>query len=386
MTKCNLSDAKLSAFAQVAGIKRNVLSPLKSEKSDMGSVPELDDAQKKAVEVALQPKCVSKLHTLFYNDALEILLCAGRGEMCVLVGRENEDNFLSTIKKEDIAATVLAGLAETDTEQRDESAAKMSTDSFLLLLALTDAYRRRYMEGLLSHKLPDASIDPQMLYTIMEEAYTSPDTRWLLPFVLMAMEFPEITDIRAAMDGLCTCGIMDGASFSLTGDGERFANELMYRLTATHLVSLRVRGATLMQEEVLLLRTRDSLWCASLGDDVTQFTLSSAEAYKLIRDMLEEMDEPPENAEKRPLTTRESSAASIPGNNAWLCVCGSMNNGIFCPNCGRCSVPMRKDGIDMPPAASPSAPIRQTRPAYCQNCGARLSDGVFCENCGAKIE
>lgn len=370
MTKCNLSDAQLFAFSQAAGIKRNILSPLTSGKSDAGSVPELDDAQKKAVKAALQPKCVSKLHTLFYNDALEIMLVAGRGETCVLVGRENGDNLFSALKKEDIAATVLAGLAETDGEQSDESAVQMSADSFLLLLALADAYRRRYMEGLLSHKLPDDSIDAQALYTTMEEAYTSPDTRWLLPFVLMAMEFPRITDIRAAMDGLCTCGIMDGASFSLTGDGERFANELMYRLTATHLVSLRVREETLMQEEVLLLRTRDSLWCASLGDDVTLFTLSPAEAYELIWDMLKEMDEPRENTVMRPQTNRKQAVSPASEDSAWRCVCGSVNNNGFCSQCGR----------------SKPAPSRVGVPAngYWQCACGSMNKGAFCPKCGTK--
>lgn len=68
--------------------------------------------------------------------------------------------------------------------------------------------------------------------------------------------------------------------------------------------------------------------------------------------------------------------------------CGSLNDARD-HYCERCGAPMLKGQTGIPPSdsvAPPSTPVRQERPVYCCNCGAKLSGGAFCENCGTKVE
>ncbi len=59
----------------------------------------------------------------------------------------------------------------------------------------------------------------------------------------------------------------------------------------------------------------------------------------------------------------EAEAAKAPANGTWVCTCGSVNSGKFCPECGN----------------------KKPQGGFCAECGAKVSGGKFCPECGNKL-
>ncbi len=69
---------------------------------------------------------------------------------------------------------------------------------------------------------------------------------------------------------------------------------------------------------------------------------------------------------EQPVSEPQSPATSV-GENEWTCICGAVNTGKFCSQCGE---------------KKPEAPTKK----FCTNCGAEVKEGTkFCPECGTKL-
>lgn len=404
--KIYMTDGEIEEYLRFYNMKKNVLCPILKLGNERQSINELSEDAQISLKVALRPKCVTRVETLLYNDGLMMLLCASRGENQVLIGRHEDKNVLSRSKGENIPKAMLSPLFIDSMEQGNKAYTQMNLDSFLMLIAIADTYKARYLSGLLNHEANDEEITLKDLTNTLEESYSKKDTRWLFPFLLMVMSWPKIEKIDKALQGLGECGILKPNELELTEEGQRLVDELMYRKNTVHFNTVRVREEKLIQEDILFIATQESLWCATLGDEVKFFTLSSKEIIDLVTDITEELDEPKDMPESKSILSKPKEELKIENkqvtaskgevncsncgtlvkgeakfcqncgkprpvevstssDNTWVCSCGRVNKGGFCPQCGKKREDKKADG------------------SWKCSCG-RINKGSFCPKCGAK--
>ncbi|HQE70293.1 MAG TPA: hypothetical protein PK071_04155, partial [Atopobiaceae bacterium] len=146
---------------------------------------------------------------------------------------------------------------------------------------------------------------------------------------------------------------------------------LMYRLAAGHIRTLRVRGEALVEEELLIVRTHSSLWCATLGEEVMLLTVTVRELADMIYKICEGIDEPRDQEIPAQDPLGKTRGATSP-DGSWRCACGRSNMGNYCAGCGK----------PQPKAAQGSPPASEDKSWRCA-CG-RTNTGNFCDGCGAK--
>ena len=197
-----LSDAQVRSISVDSQIKPNTLCILDLETSKTASPPVLDEATQELLNAVLRPKNIADIAVLLANDGLMRMQLSLRDEVCVLVGRDGTDNQLLPRTEGDVATMVMSYFAQGGETLKRAVAFNLSQDAFLLLLAVADAYKMRYLNDLLQHNISDITLTVDSLESAVKEAYEQTDLRWLLPFALYRLEKVPKINVKTAISEL----------------------------------------------------------------------------------------------------------------------------------------------------------------------------------------
>ena len=364
-----LTDAQIKAVSLSSNIKPNLLCLLPDlDKGESVSVPVLDLTQQAVLTALLRPMNTADIAVLLANDGLMRLQLSLRGETGVLLGRENDGNQLLPINEGDLATMVIAYLAQGGEPRKRAAALNLSQNAFLLLLATADAYKMRYLEGLLNHTVSDPILTAAALEQAITAAYENTDLRWLLPFALFRAESLPQLDVKSALSELAELGLIEAGGVVLTEEGSLFIDDLMYRKAIVDVSSLYGQDAALARSHVMFIRTETTLWAVHYGDqDAAVLSLTIDEACELMVSLLIQKDEPQDRSTLQAVQKESPTAAKTEVIKCSNCDQRLAPGAKFCVYCG---TPVTL------PAASEAAIL-------CQHCGAKLAPGKhFCTKCG----
>ncbi len=235
-------------------------------------------------------------------------------------------------------------------------------EELFVLTSVIDLYRRLIYNSLMNHLPVPASFGLVEIEKSVNDAYTSRDIRWLLPFILSVIPRKHTPlsghGIRQSLARMVELKlVMKNGSpdqYSWTEPGRLLADSLNNPVSR---IGLLLTGAMengdIAMQSLILARGDSNIWLVDLGGPKTGSSFLSTVTLRDVRSVLEGILQP--SGTPRPL-----SSAGILGHSG------------------------KPDTATAPLAMKPQ-PVHASDKvvAFCRNCGSPIALGKkFCSNCG----